>query len=89
VDARARPFELDLEVGPSPRDPLVPRAREFIERHGATVEQFSAVREDRWRHVTIHAVAKWPGRTIDVSGGGASDRQALAGLEDHVRHLAP
>jgi len=90
LEEGARAFELDLDaVGPSPFDPLVPRAREIIERHGATVDRLSATREGSFRHVSIHAVANWPGRTIDVYGTGANDHDALADLEEHLEHFTP
>lgn len=86
----ARAFDLDVDqVGPSPHDPLVPRAREIIERHGATVERLSATREGSWRYVTIHAVASWPGRTIDVYGSGPNDHAALDDLDQHLEHFTP
>ena len=86
----ARAFDLDLDqVGPSPHDPLVPRAREIIERHGAAVERLSATREGSWRHASIHAVAGWPGRTIDVYGSGPNDHAALDDLGQHLEHFTP
>jgi hypothetical protein len=86
----ARAFDLDLDqVGPSPHDPLVPRAREIIERHGATVERLSATREGSWHHASIHAVASWPDRTIDVYGSGPNDHAALDDLDEHLDYFTP
>jgi hypothetical protein len=48
-------------IGDSPQDPLLPRARAIIERHGGTVEQLGAQREGVWRHATIHAKATLAG----------------------------
>ena len=90
VDDRGRAIQLELDpIGDSPEDPLLPRARAIIERHGGTVEQLGAQREGTWRHATIHAKATWPGRTIDVYGSGENDHVALADLEGHVQGLAP
>ena len=90
VDDRGRAIQLELDpIGDSPEDPLLPRARAIIERHGGTVEQLGAQREVTWRRATIHAKATWPGRSIDVYGSGASDHAALTDLEDHVQSLAP
>jgi hypothetical protein len=76
-------------IGDSPEDPLLPRARAIIERHGGTVEQLGAQREGTWRRATIRAKATWPGRTIDVYGSGENDHAALADFEGHVQSLAP
>jgi hypothetical protein len=90
VDDRARAIQLELDpMGGSLEDPLLPRARAIIERHGGTVEQLGAQREGTWRHATIHAKATWPDRTIDVYGSGANDHAALADLEGHIQSLAP
>lgn len=90
LEEGARALALDLDaIRPSPFDPLVPRARKIVERHGAKVDRLSATREGSFRHVSIHAVASWPGRTIDVYGTGANDHQALADLEEHVEQFSP
>lgn len=90
VDDRGRAIRLELDpIGDSPEDPLLPRARAIVERHGATVDQVGAQREGTWRHATIHVKATWPGRTIDVYGSGANVHAALADLEDHVQGFAP
>lgn len=89
LDPRAQALALDLEqAGPSPHDPLLVRARVAIERHGASVERLSATREGSLRHVSIHAVAYWPGRMIDIYGSGETDHRALADLEESVRRFA-
>lgn len=82
--------ELDLEeAGPSPFDPLLPRARAIIERHGAAVEALSSTREGSMRRVSIHARATWPSRTVDVYGTGSNDHAALDDLENHMQHFGP
>lgn len=64
VHARGRAIQLELDpIGDSPEDPLLPRARAIMERHGGTIEQLGAQREGTWRHATIQAKATWPGRT--------------------------
>ena len=90
IDDRGRAIQLELDpIGDSPEDPLLPRARAIIERHGGTVEQLGAQRQGSWRHATIHAKATWPGRSIDVYSSGVNGHAALADLEDHVQSLAP
>lgn len=90
IVAGTRYFEIDLDnAGEAPIDPLLPRAREIIERFGGAIEGLSARREGNMRHVSIHGKATWPGRTADVYGTGASDHEALSDLDDHMRALAP
>lgn len=88
VHDRGRAIQLELDpFGDSPEDPLLPRARAIIERHGGTVEQLGAQRQGTWRHASIHAKATRPGCTIDVYGSGENDHAALADFEDHVQSM--
>ena len=91
LDPKERYVELLLDdIGVSPYDPLLERARAQIEALGATVDGLSATREGMVRHVSIHAVASWPtGMTADVYGTGPNDRDAVADLAASLRQFAP
>ena len=47
-------------TGDSPEDPLLPKARAIIERHGGTVEQLGVQRQGIRRHASVRAKAIWP-----------------------------